>query len=225
MRKLRAVLIDDQEIVVNVLRDYLLTRNYEVLSYTNPAACPIHDVKGNYGCMDNPCADVIITDFKMPGMNGLELLREQSAYGCKLTKENKAVMSGYIDEESHEQIQHLGHAFFQKPIAFSRLAAWLDDCEKRVDLSRPLSSRRKETRHSHSYNVRCLIDRTSDILKGTTVNISDGGLCIALAVPLMTRQTVHIDGAQSLVGCRTAYVQWVSQNQDGLYLAGLSCLN
>lgn len=114
MRKLRAVLIDDQEIVVNVLKDYLSTRNYEVLSYTKPAVCPIHDVKVNYCCMDFPCADVIITDFKMPGRNGLELLREQSALGCRLLRENKAVMSGYIDDESHKQIQQLGHAFFKK---------------------------------------------------------------------------------------------------------------
>lgn len=225
MRKLRAVVIDDQEIIVNMLKDYLSIRNYEVLSYKKPAVCPIHDVKGNYGCTDYPCADIIITDFTMPGRNGLELLREQSACGCKLTRENKAVMSGYIDEESHKQIQQLGHAFFQKPIAFSRLSAWLDDCEKRVDLSRPLCSRRKETRHAYSYNVRCLVDRTNDILNGTTINISDGGMCLALAVPLMTRQTVHVDAAHALITCRTASVQWVSRNRDGSYLAGLSCLN
>lgn len=58
-----------------------------------------------------------------------------------------------------------------------------------------------------------------------TINISNDGLCLALAVPLMTRQTIHIDAAHALIGCRTASVQWVSRNRDGLYLTGVSCLN
>jgi CheY-like chemotaxis protein len=187
--------------------------------------CPIRDEREKNCSTDYPCADVIITDFKMPDMNGLELFREQSTRRCKLTRENKAVMSGYIDEESHKQIQQLGHAFFQKPIAFSRLSAWLGECEKRVDLSKPLCSRRKEVRHATYYKVRCLVDRTNEFLNGMTINISDGGLCLALSVPLMTRQTIHIDAAHALIACRTASVQWVRQNRNGLYLAGLSCLN
>jgi DNA-binding response OmpR family regulator len=104
MRKLRTVLIDDRKIIVNMLKDFLSIRNYDVLSFTRPVVCPIRDERGKNCSTDYPCADVIITDFKMPGMNGLELFREQSTHGCKLTRENKAIMSGYIDEESHKQI-------------------------------------------------------------------------------------------------------------------------
>ncbi|HUI44437.1 MAG TPA: response regulator [Nitrospirota bacterium] len=225
MRKRRAVVIDDEEIIVHVLKDFLSTRNYEVFSYTRPVVCPIFDKKGNLCNANYLCADVILTDFTLPGMNGLELLQEQSAHGCKLTSENKAVMSGYIEEESHKQIKRLGYAFIPKPIEFSRLSAWLDECEKRVDLSRPLGSRRKEMRHATCYEVRCQVDRTNEILYGMTMNISDSGLCLKLAAPLTTKQTVHIDAAHAIIACRTASVQWVSRNQDGSYLAGLSCVN
>ena len=223
MRKRRAVVIDDEEIIVHLLKDFLSTRNYEVISYTRPVVCPIRDEKRNLCNTDYPCADVIITDFRMPGMNGLELLQEQSTHGCKLTRENKAVMSGHIDQESYKQIKRLGYAFFQKPIEFSEVSDWLDECEKRVDLSEPLGSRRKETRHVTHYEVRCVVNRTNELVNGMTINISDGGLCLKLAVPLMTRQTIDIDTAHPIIACRTASVQWVSRNQDGSYLAGLAC--
>jgi len=74
------------------------------------------------------------------------------------------------------------------------------------------------------YEVLCLVDRTNELLNGMTINISDGGLCLKLAVPLMTRQTLHIETTHPIIACRTASVQWVSRNQDGSYLRGLTCL-
>jgi DNA-binding NtrC family response regulator len=223
MRKRRAVVIDDEEFIVEVLRDFFSTRGYEVLSYTNPIVCPIRDEKGNSCNTDYPCADVIITDFKMPGMNGVELLEEQSRHGCKLQRENKALMSGYLDAETYRKIKQRGYTFFQKPIDYSELSAWLDECEKRLDLFQPLGSRRKETRQEMHHEVQCLVDRTDTILDGITVNTSDSGLCLKLAAPLMTSQIIHISTAPSLIACRTASVRWVSRDPDGSYLAGLSC--
>ncbi len=223
MRKRRAVVIDDEEIIVDLFREFFSTRGYEVFSYVSPVICPIRDKKGNLCNTDYPCADVIITDFAMPHLNGLELLQEQARHGCKLKRENKAVMSGYLDKESHRRIKQLGYAFFQKPVEFSEISAWLDECEKRVALSQPLGTRRKERRHAIHYKVRCLVDRTEETLDGITLDISDSGLCVKFASPLMTSETIHISTPNAIISCSTASVRWVSRDSDGSFLMGLSC--
>jgi DNA-binding response OmpR family regulator len=223
IRKRRAVVIDEEEIILNLFSDFFSARGYEVLSYTSPVVCPLRDEKGNLCNTDRPCADVVITDFDLSGVNGLELLEEQSRRGCRLTRENKAVMSGGLAGESYREIKERGYAFLQKPINFSELGAWLEECEGRVDMSRPLGTRRKETRHTTHHEVRCLVDRTGRVLDGMTVNMSDSGLCLRLAAPLAPSQILHISTTQALMACSTASVRWVSRNPDGSYLAGLSC--
>lgn len=222
MRKRRAVVIDDERIIVDLLAEFFSTRGYEVLSYTAPVVCPLREAEGKPCDSEYPCADVIITDFKMPGMNGLDLLEEQFMQGCKVRGENKALTSGYLDGESHSGMKQRGYAFFQKPIDFSKLSAWLDECETRMDLSRPLGSRRKETRHATHYEVRCLVDRTEEIVNGITVDISTSGLRLKLATPVTTGQILHIGTEHVLDAFPAASVRWVRRNSDGFYQAGLS---
>jgi DNA-binding NtrC family response regulator len=225
MRKRRAVVVDDEEMIVQMLTIFFSARNYEVLSFTRAVVCPILDKNERPCGTGYPCADVLITDFSMPGKNGLEMLQEQAQHGCKLIRENKAVMSGFIDDGHYQQIKRLGYAFFQKPFDFSKFSAWLDECETRMNLSEPLGTRRKELRHAtHHYEVQCHMDLTNELVNGKVVNISNGGLCLKLDAPLMRERKIHIDTMHPSVSCRTASVRWVTRNQDGSYLTGLSCL-
>lgn len=223
MRKRRAVVIDDEEIIVDLFTEFFSARGYEVFSYSMPVICPIRDEKGNLCNTEYPCADVIMTDLKMRGMNGIEMLEEQARQGCKVKRENKAVMSGYLDEESSRNIAQRGYAFFQKPVDFSKISAWLDECEARMDLSRPLGSRRKEARQTTRRQVRCLVDRTEEIVGGITVDISNSGIRLKLATPLTTGQIIHIGMEDSPIAYPTASVRWVRRSPDGSYQAGLSC--
>jgi hypothetical protein len=59
---------------------------------------------------------------------------------------------------------------------------------------------------------------------GITVNISNSGLCLQLAIPLMIDQIIHIHTTHAVMACGTASVRWVRKKSDGSYLAGLSCL-
>ncbi len=101
MRKLRAIIIDDEAFIRSMLKDFFLLRGYEVLSYSDAAmACPLFDRDGDGCSNERPCSDVLLTDFNMPGLNGVELFQHQQTMGCKLDIRNKAVISGYIDDKS-----------------------------------------------------------------------------------------------------------------------------
>ena len=117
----------------------------------------------------------------------------------------------------------MGYALFQKPIDLPKFLAWLDECEKRVDLSQPLASRRKEKRHVIHYDVQCLFDSPDEIVNAITIDISNNGLCLKLMIPPRTNQTIHISTAHAIIACHAALVRWVRRNPDGSYLAGLSC--
>src|SRR5512137_1894701 len=144
MRKPRAIIFDDEIFVLNMLRDFFQMRGYEVLSFSDPTAiCPLYGDGGDSCRNERPCSDVMITDFAMPGVNGVELLEFQARKGCKLDIRNKSVISGYIDDRNRQRVHDLGCNFLQKPFTLYALTEWLGACEKRIDLSVPLSTRRK----------------------------------------------------------------------------------
>jgi CheY-like chemotaxis protein len=140
VRKRRAIIYDDNEVILEMLKSFLANRDYEVICFNEPSACPIYGEDAKSCPKTGQCADVMITDLKMPRMTGIELLRQQADRGCKLDVRNKVVISGYAGEEDFEAIRKLGCAFFKKPFELSELSEWLDECEKRIDLSLPLGS-------------------------------------------------------------------------------------
>lgn len=138
MRKFRIIIFDDDILILNSLKKWLSIKGYEVLSINEPHVCPLDEKKTGKCTEDNPCADVIITDYQMPLINGVELLQKQSLRGCTLDIRNIAIISGTMDNENVKLIKESGYSFFKKPIELSDLSNWLDECQKRVDLSQPL---------------------------------------------------------------------------------------
>ncbi len=134
-RKPRVILFEDNALVLNALETFFRLRGYEVLSYTEPAVCPLYE-----RCTDrcdtlSPCTDIVISDLRMPGMTGIELLQRQSERGCKVDVRNKAIMSAYLSKKYEEIIRDLGFAFFHKAYILRELPDWLSEREKYFDLS------------------------------------------------------------------------------------------
>lgn len=140
MRKIRIIIIDDDDLTSQMFKRWLSQKGYEVLTYTDPTMWPLFEKKTEKCMKEYPCADIIFTDLKMLHMSGIEFLQNQAQRGCKLDIKNKAIISGYIDDESRKAIKKLGCAFFEKPFDLSLISEWLHECEKRIDLSRALDN-------------------------------------------------------------------------------------
>lgn len=223
MRKPRAVIFDDEVLILGMLKDFFQMRGYEVLSYTDPTTmCPLLGDEGDACSYAHPCADVMITDFSMPGVNGVELLEHQIRKGCQLDRQNKAVISGYIDDRSRSKAREMKCMFFQKPFTLLALSEWLAACEGRMDLSRPLASRRREERFDSFREITFQVRSTDEALTGIAVNISPSGLCLKAPTPLRTDETILIvDG--HFPTCQSASVRWVRKIDYASFIAGLSC--
>lgn len=221
MRQRRVIIFDDERIVLLVLRDFFQARGYEVLTFAEPVVCPIYqDYKP---CASKaPCGDLMLTDFRMPRMSGIDLLRIQTDGGCKLTPKNKAVLSGYMDQQSIRDVLELGAAFFTKPVSFEELGAWVDECESRMDLSVPLGLPRKEHRRDDSREIVFSLSDSAPC-RGATVNLSPSGLCVRISAPIERQSTVMIQTPLPITSPVT-HVRWLVDAGNGAYLAGLQCV-
>jgi DNA-binding response OmpR family regulator len=131
------MIFDDDTRILEILDIYFSMRNFEVQSFSEPILCSVSK-DSNY-CL-NPCADIIIIDFQMPRINGIELLNHQAQRRCPINIKNKAIMSGTLPDEYIDKMKGLADTFFQKPVHMQKLYAWTKECVSRNDLSQPLGS-------------------------------------------------------------------------------------
>jgi CheY-like chemotaxis protein len=153
MRKPRAIVCDDDHQILDLFRSVIEMMGYEVLTAETPITCAFYRDHVDSCRQHHRCADVLITDYSMPSMTGLELLVMQHQGGCKLTSRNKALMTGDEDSELRKQAAALGCHFFTKPLLVSTLIAWLKECEKRFDLSEPLAAELYQPQSKKSFTA------------------------------------------------------------------------
>jgi CheY-like chemotaxis protein len=222
MRKRRVIIFDDEPVVLLVLKDFFETRGYEVLALREPVICAVYG--DSAGCSNKaPCGDIILTDYTMPRMTGIELLQAQARNGCKLTPKNKALLTGYMDNRKMKDIGDLGVAFFEKPVLFDELDRWVDECELRMDLSLRLGIKRKEVRECSGREISYTVSSSgNEQFRGIAVNMSPSGFCLRASGPLMKEDTVFLQTALPLLS-PVALVRWLQRTGQDDYLAGLQC--
>ena len=220
MRKIRVNIFDDDKSNLELLRDFLEMRDYEVLTFDSPVGCPVYQEHGTECKNLKPCADIILTDYQMPRMTGIEMLSSQARNGCRIDPRNKAVMSGDPYSIKQEDLEALGCAFFNKPFQFEKLFAWLDECEQRIDLVRPVGIMRKEERYPADIDILYSSDSSKEICRGSVVNYGASGLCFIANSPCVEEQSITIKN-ELPNGCTNASVRWVKPQGDDSYMAGL----
>ena len=135
--KIRAMVLDDDSVIRDLICDILKNRGYEAHASSEPLFCSVY-LKSECPCPDEHiCTTIIITDINMPNMTGLEFIEHQKSMGCKV--QNVAVMSGKWTGEEREHAKRLGCHMFKKPFKIDEIEKWLDECEEKLDHNSKLS--------------------------------------------------------------------------------------
>lgn len=104
----RVLIVDDEADIVAVLRDFLVANLHVDVVEAQSG-------KDALAKLDSNAVDLIITDYKMPGMDGLEFLRLVAA---KLPDVPRTMMTAYPDLELAISALNEGSIihFFSKPL-------------------------------------------------------------------------------------------------------------
>ena len=133
---MKMVVIDDEPSILALMKRTLERRGHTVLTYTNPLECPLYHAPSCPCAAANPCPDIIITDYDMPNVNGLDFLMDVYTRGCRCR--DVAIITGKgVDELDMRRMAKLGTRYFLKPIDFDELYAWMYRVEKRLSEIRP----------------------------------------------------------------------------------------
>ena len=95
--------LDDDEVMVPVARQLLQRAGYRVTTHRDPQAAIAELARPGHGI------DVVVTDFNMPGCNGLEVVRRLAEANPGLPV---VLCSGYFDAPLREQAAALGVQHF-----------------------------------------------------------------------------------------------------------------
>ncbi len=116
---MKIMLIDDNESIIKVLKEVIEAAGYECIDFMDPKKA-VETIKISR-------FDVVLTDLKMPGMTGLEVLNEVKNHS-PLTP--VIIMTGYADEDSIIDALNMGAVrFYRKPLNIKDLMSFLSKIE------------------------------------------------------------------------------------------------
>ena len=107
----RVLLVDDEEEFVRALAERLELRGFDVqLAFNGEQAL---------GKLQDHEPDVIVLDLKMPGMDGMEVLRRVRKHHPRVAV---VMLTGHGSEKDRDEALRLGaHAYLQKPVQIEQL--------------------------------------------------------------------------------------------------------
>mgnify|MGYP005835259873 FL=1 len=129
----RVLLVDDEEMVITSIRAFLsLETDYEILAHTEPEEALRR--------LDEGPLDVIVTDYLMPRMTGLQLLAEAKK---RQPEAARVLLTGHADKQSAIQaINDVGlYQYLEKPWDNAQLLLVINSAIERTRLLRGLAQK------------------------------------------------------------------------------------
>ncbi len=130
MKPFKLLLVDDEEGIRKVLKITLESAGYEVL--------PAPDGETGLDIFIREKPDIVITDIKMPGIDGIELLKRIK----NLNPETEVIMiTGHGDMDlAVKSLQYEAADFITKPIDSHDLESAIKKAEDRISISRSIKT-------------------------------------------------------------------------------------
>ena len=175
---MNAVVIDDDSTIRSLLGKVLNEKGYEVSSYASPAGCPLYVDQFCPCTFKGACPDLIISDYDMPEVNGLEFVEHLKRMKCKCN--NIAVMSGSWTEHDLQRALPMGVNVFSKPLPLKRLWAWLDQIRGQGEGSASRANRRSSERYPCELSLDMYFSSPGllETVRAVARNISKGGMLV-----------------------------------------------
>ena len=120
MEKIKVMLVDDEEDFVTTLSKRIQRQNFRSsIAFTGEQALQT---------IDDQVPDVMILDLKMPGMDGMEVLRRvKKAY----PKVQVIILTGHGSEADKKEALFLGaFVYLQKPVRIDELSVHIINAHK-----------------------------------------------------------------------------------------------
>lgn len=120
-KHLEIVVVDDEEQITELIKTFILITSKDAQVHTFTSAVDAHAY-----LQANQNVDILITDYKMPVYDGIQLMESTPA------NVKKILISGYISEIAEEKLQKMDAVFFEKPVPIRTLRKIILDEEARI---------------------------------------------------------------------------------------------
>lgn len=141
-RKPSVMLVDDEAMILTTIRTLLTVEaDYEICTFTDPLAAVKH--------LDGNAVDIVVSDYMMPGLTGIEFLAESKRLQPEATR---VLLTGHADKGSAiKAINEVGlFQYLEKPWDNDQLLLVIQQGLERSQLLRELRERISELDVAHS---------------------------------------------------------------------------
>jgi two-component system response regulator YesN len=118
-KRLEVVIVDDEIQITELLKTFIQCSSQNINIHT------FNDAGEAKNYLSDNTIDVLITDYKMPKFNGLQLMETTTP------EVKKILISGYVSEIAEERLQKLDAVFFEKPVPMKALGKIISEEEKK----------------------------------------------------------------------------------------------
>ncbi len=193
--QVRILLVDDEENVLKAVKRIFLDTDYEIITAASAA-------EGLEILKRAETIQVVISDYRMPKMNGVDFLREVYDYWPDTIR---IILSGYADTVAIIEAINVGHIykFIPKPWNDMELKVAISNAldryfikQKNTQLTKELEAKNRELQKINNNLERLVTERTADLMIQNKILICSQNILDSLPVAV-----IGIDPEGQIVQC------------------------